>query len=228
MKRFTAHNEPWGTFLDPKINGPDLLRKQLTRRKEPFKDAVFISSVTDPYQPPEKKYQITRKILKILLEHGVPVSVLTKSELITRDIDLLKRFEKSTIGLSLSTLDDALAKRLEPRATPPTRRLRTLKLLRDHGIYTYAFISPYIPNLSDIHQLTSELSGVIDEIGVEAINPRGGNWLGVERILRRYYPERLNSCRRLVRDGRYWQALEHNVRKYAKQNHIEMMGFYRH
>lgn len=228
MKRFTDHREPWGTFLDPKINGPDILRRQLKKRRKPLNETVFISSVTDPYQPPEKKYGLTREILKILLEYQVPISILTKSDLITRDMDLLKKFEHCEIGLSLTTLDDEMANKLEPRATPPSRRLKTLGALRDQGIYTYAFISPFIPKLSDMKQLEESLAGSIDEIGVEAINTRGGNWPGVESILRKHYPERLIQCRRLVTDTGYWQGLERRVRQFARHNQIEMMGFYRH
>ena len=228
MKRFTDHKEPWGTFLDPKINGPAILKNQLKKRREPLKETVFLSSVTDPYQPPEKKYQLTRKLLEVLLEYQVPISILTKSDVIMRDMDLLRQFDNCTIGLSFCTLDDELAKRLEPRATTPERRHDALRALKEQGIYTYAFVSPYIPQLSDIKQLTKALTGVVDEIGVEAINTRGGNWQGVERVLRRHYPERLQACRRLIRDEGYWRTLERDVQNFARQNHISMMGFYRH
>jgi DNA repair photolyase len=228
MKRFTDHKETWGTFLDPKINGPDILKRQLNKRKKPLKEPVFISSVTDPYQPPEKKYELTRKLLKVLLEYQVPISILTKSDLIMRDVDLLKQFDNCTIGLSFCTLDDGLAKRLEPRATIPSQRHDTLRALKEQGISTYGFISPYIPRLSDIHQLTKALNGAIDGIGVEVINTRGGNWQGVEILLRRHYPERLKECRRLIGNEGYLRGLENEARRFARENHIEMMGFYRH
>jgi DNA repair photolyase len=228
MKRFTAHPEPWGTFLDAKVNAPEVLKRQLDRRREPLKEVVFFSSVTDPYQPPENKYKLTRQLLEVLLEYQVPISILTKSELVLRDIDLLKQFDDCTVGLSLMTLDDELAHRLEPRATPPTQRLQALHTLREHGIRTYAFISPYLPRLSVINRLVEALSGSIDEIGVEAINTRGGNWQGVEKVLAGYYPGLLNDCRRLAKDDHYWLELETQVNRLADHHQIKLTGFYRH
>ena len=85
MKRFTGHKEPWGEFVDIKVNAPDLMKKQLRRARMGL---VAIGTVTDPYQPLERKYRITRRILKALLERQFPVNVLTRSPLCLRDIDL--------------------------------------------------------------------------------------------------------------------------------------------
>ncbi|MCG2686361.1 radical SAM protein, partial [Candidatus Parcubacteria bacterium] len=89
-KRFTGHTEKWGEFVDIKINAPEVLEKQLSRN--PKKGVALLGSVTDAYQPVEKKYKITRAILKVLLKYDFPVSVLTKSDLVTRDVDLFKQF----------------------------------------------------------------------------------------------------------------------------------------
>ncbi|HOG47104.1 MAG TPA: radical SAM protein, partial [Anaerolineae bacterium] len=70
MKRFTGHNEPWGRFLDARVNAPELLRRELARRRAPLEGAVFLSSVTDPYQPPEARYRLTRGVREALLDHG--------------------------------------------------------------------------------------------------------------------------------------------------------------
>lgn len=228
MKRFTGHTEPWGTFLDAKVNAPEVLKKQLERRKEPLKDTVFLSSVTDPYLPVEAKYKLTRGILELLLAYQVPTSILTKSDLVLRDLDLLRQFESCSIGLSLMTVDDELAHRFEPRASSPTRRIEALRTLKEHGIETYAFISPYLPQLSNIEQLVQSLHGAIDEIGVEALNVRGGNWTGVEQTLAQFYPDRLSQCRKLARDATYWDVLEEQARHLAAQFNISFMGFYRH
>ncbi len=124
MKRFTGHTEPWGTFLDAKVNAAELLRGQLARRREPFTESVFFSSVTDPYQPAEKQHRLTRSLLEVLLEHQVPIAILTKSDLVLRDVDLLARFASCKVGLSLMTLDDELAHRLEPARPPPVAASR--------------------------------------------------------------------------------------------------------
>jgi DNA repair photolyase len=228
MKRFTGHTEPWGTFLDAKVNAPDVLKGQLERRREPLKDLVFLSSVTDPYLPAEKKYRLTRGILEVLLEHQVPISILTKSDLVLRDLDLLQQFERCSIGLSLMTIDDELAQQFEPRAPSPTHRLQALRELKENGIETYAFISPYLPHLSDIKHLIQSLHGSINEIGVEALNVRGGNWSGIEQLLIQFYPKLLPGYKQLARDDSYWNVLEAHTRHLAAQFNIEFMGFYRH
>lgn len=228
MKRFTGHSEPWGTFLDAKINAPQLLKKQLSRMREPFHETVFLSSVTDPYQPPEKKYRLTRSLLEVLLEYQVPISILTKSNLILRDIDLLKQFDYCDVGLSLMTLDDKLARLFEPRAAAPTGRLDALRSLHEQGIRTYAFISPFLPKVSQIRPLVEALSGSIDTIGVESINTRGGNWQGVEKVLIRHFPELLLDCKQLSRDNDFWMDLEDQVHLLSDYYQIKLMGFYRH
>lgn len=228
MKRFTGHAEPWGTFLDAKVNAAEVLRAQLARRRAPLKEMVFFSSVTDPYQPAEKQHRLTRSLLEVLLEHQVPISILTKSDLVLRDLDLLERFESCKVGLSLMTLDEELAHRMEPRAASPPRRLAALAALHEHGIRTQAFISPYLPGISDLDRLVAALAGSIDEIGVEAINTRGGNWRGVAEVLEQHYPDLAEPCARLAKDDSYWNALEARLNQLAGQHGMDNFGFYRH
>jgi DNA repair photolyase len=85
MKRYSGHKEPWGAFVDVKINAPEVLRRQLERAK---RGTVWISSVCDPYQPLEAKYELTRRCLKELLAKQFPVNIQTKSKLVLRDLDL--------------------------------------------------------------------------------------------------------------------------------------------
>ena len=228
MKRFTGHTEKWGTFIDVKENAPELLRKQLKRRKSPLKEEVFLSSVTDPYLPAESKYKLTRKILEVLLEYQVPISILTKSDLVLRDLDLLRRFEQCSVGLSLMTCDDEIARRFEPYAPSPTRRLQAFRTLKENGIDTYAFISPYLPRLSEIEPLMKALDGLVNEVGVETLNPCGANWDGVAQVLKQYYPHLLPDYKPLVKDESYWQTIEGHARHLAAQLNIAFMGFYRH
>jgi DNA repair photolyase len=228
MKRFTGHTERWGEFLDAKVNAPEVVKRQLERRREPIKGVVFLSSVTDLYQPAESIFKLTRSILEVLLEHQVPISILTKSDLVLRDMDLLRQFEECSVGLSLMTIDEDLARRFEPRAPSPQRRIEALRKLKEHHINTYAFISPFLPRLSRIEQLMEALNGLIDEVGIEALNTREAYWLGVERILTRYYPERLIGYKQLCQGDRYWDNLEQRARLLASQQNVPFMGVYRH
>src|SRR3990170_1642194 len=120
MKFFSGHKEDWGEFLDIKANIAWALEDQLKRSKRSVffkKGTVFMSSVTDPYQPIEKKYGLTRQCLKLLAKYDWPVSILTKSKLVTRDIDLFKRFSNIEVGLSIGVLDDETARLFEPAAS---------------------------------------------------------------------------------------------------------------
>jgi len=133
--------EAWGGYLDVKINAPQLLEKEIARAKP---GTVMLSSVTDPYQPLEGKYQLTRRCLEILLRHGFPVTILTRSPLVTRDIGLLKQFSECSVGVSVTTDDDSVKNLFEPLTPPFKTRIATLKALHDDGLNTYAFIGPML------------------------------------------------------------------------------------
>lgn len=165
MKRFTGHREPWGEFVDVKANAPSLLKSQLKRVKS---GGVAIGTVTDPYQPLEKKYQITRGCLQALLERQFPVNVLTRSPLCLRDIDLFKRFEKVEVGITVSTHDEAMRRLLEPRSPSIPARIHALEALHKEGIRTYAFVGPMLP-LKPI-PLVKMLAGRVDEALIDRMN----------------------------------------------------------
>ena len=165
MKRFTGHLEPWGEFIDVKVNAPHLLRKQLNRAKQ---GVVALSTVTDPYQPIEKKYQLTRKCLEALLEVQISVNLLTRSPLCLRDIDLLKQFETIEVGFSITTQDEGIKKIFEPYSSPIHARVKALRALHQEKIRTYAFIGPMLP--LDPKPLVAMLDGVIDEVLIDRMN----------------------------------------------------------
>ena len=147
MTRYSKNQNQWGRFVDIKINAPDVLRKQLARAE---KGLVSLSTVTDPYQAVEARYKITGKILKLLFEYRFPVSILTKSNLVERDIDILQQFEKKDceVGFSISTLNDEIGKHFEPHAPSTTKRIQTLRIIHQAGIKTWAFLAPVLPVLT--------------------------------------------------------------------------------
>ena len=165
MKRFTNHTEPWGTFVDVKINAPYILRKQLRRiRKGP----VIISSVTDAYQPIESQYKITRKCLEELLPYEFSVDILTKSPLVARDIDLIKQFKSIDVGITITTDDERIKKIFEPKAPSIESRIETLRKLHRGGVRTYAFIGPLLPMNPEI--MCKKLAGYIDYVFIDRMN----------------------------------------------------------
>ena len=164
MKKFTGHKEPWGTFVDVKINAAELLQKEIGRKKEAV---VWISGVCDPYQPLEAKYSLTRHCLQILAEQDWQVVVQTRSPLVLRDIDILKGAKDCEVGLSVTTADDYIRKLFEPQAPPIAERLKALAELHRQGIRTYAMIAPVLPGAENLVEL---LEGIVDYILVDRMN----------------------------------------------------------
>ena len=159
------HDErSWGAFVDAKVNSPEVLNRELKGLK---KGVVFLSSATDPYQPVEAKYGITRRCLEVLLRHEFPVVILTRSPLVLRDIDLLKRFDWVRVGFSISSVPERF---YEPGVSPLERRIESLSRLNGAGIKTWVSMAPLIPSLMhiDLRSVMEALRGA----GVSAISAR--------------------------------------------------------
>ncbi len=171
MKRFTGHSEPWGQFVDVKIQAPELLRREITRKKP---GRVWISGVCDPYQPLEAKYKLTRQCLEILLQYNWPVTVQTRSPLVLRDIDVLKVGRDFEVGLTVTTADDSIRKLFEPSAPPIKERVRALDELHRAGIKTYAMIAPMLPGAEDLAEI---LAGKIDFVLLDRMNYHYADWV---------------------------------------------------
>ncbi len=165
MKKMTGHTDEWGEFVDVKRNAAVLLQREL-RRKPPGK--VIISSVTDPYQPLEKKYEITRQCLNLLAGSSMAVVVLTKSDLIVRDIDLLKRIGSVEAGLTITTDDERIKRIFEPFSPSIARRIDALAQLRTEGIPNYAFIGPLLP--CNPLRLAEAIARVTNEVLIDRMN----------------------------------------------------------
>ena len=178
MRWFTRHKEPWGEFVDAKINAPALLRHEIDR-KPPGR--VWVSGVCDPYQPLESKYELTRKCLEILVEYGRPITVQTKSPLVLRDLDLLRRGDKIEVCLSVSTADERIRNLFEPGAPSIERRIEALEELHLAGIRTYAMIAPMLPGADE---LADQLSEKVDYVLVDRMNYHYGDW-----VYRKYHVE---------------------------------------
>jgi DNA repair photolyase len=165
MRRYSGHSEPWGAFVDVKINAPELLRKQVVRAK---KGTVWLSSVCDPYQPLEEKYRLTRQCLAILAEANFPVNIQTKMTLVLRDLDIIERFEEVEVGMTLTTDDEGIARMFEPGASPVGERIAALEKIHSRGIRTFAFVGPLLPGGPE--GLISALAGRVDKILVDRMN----------------------------------------------------------
>ena len=171
MKRFTGHTEPWGDFVDVKMNAPDLLRTEITKKK---KGTVWVSGVCDPYQPLEARYRLTRRCLEILVRDGWPVVIQTRSSLVLRDLDILKKAESAEVGLSITSADDEIRRLFEPHAPSVMERVRTVDELHRNGIRTYVMIAPMLPGAED---LVGILEGKVDYVILDRMNYRHADWV---------------------------------------------------
>ena len=151
--------------MDVKTNAPEILQKQLKRASM---GRVMISSVTDAYQPIESKYKLTRQCLEILLQSQFPVDILTKSPLVLRDIDLIKKFKDIEVGITITTHDEKISRVFEPNAPSIIARMRTLKTLHDNRIKTYAFIGPVLP--MNPEALSEKINPHVDSIIIDRMN----------------------------------------------------------
>lgn len=171
MKRFTGHREPWGEFVDVKVNAPDLLEREIGRTS---RGRVWVSGVCDPYQPLERKYELTRRCLEILLSHGWPVTIQTKSGLVLRDIELFKGAKGLEVGLSITTADEGIRRIFEPGASAIEERVRALGELHQAKIRTFAMIAPMLPNPDG---LSNMLQGKVDYVLIDRMNYHYGDWV---------------------------------------------------
>lgn len=171
MKRFTGHKEPWGEFVDVKVNAPDLLQTEIAMKRP---GRTWVSGVCDPYQPLEARYRLTRRCLEILAEHAWPVTVQTRSPLVLRDTDVLKRGRDFEVGFSVTTTDDEVRKLFEPRAPAIGERVRALGELHGAGIRTYAMVAPMLPGAEGLPDV---LAGSIDYLLVDRMNYNYGDWV---------------------------------------------------
>ena len=174
----------WGSWVVVRENIPDLVRGKYVAGK------VYMSSVSDPYQPIEEKLELTRKILENMSKR-VRISILTKSDLVLRDVELFKKFRSIEVGLTVNGYDELVKKDLEPYSPSIGRRIDALKKLYESGVKNYAFISPIIPKLTDIEEIIKDTRDFVTYHFFEFLNLRAA---GAE-------------FRRFLRD-KYWESYE--------------------
>lgn len=216
-------DEVWGDFLEIKLNAPDILEKEITGKYAKRKDRVFFSTITDPYNPLEKQHQITRRCLEVLAKYKWPVDILTKSDLVLRDLDLFKKFgKKIEIGLTIITTIPQFQMLLEPGASFVEKRFEALKKLKKEGIITYAFIGPILPHFTNLKQIFEVLRDKVDKIWFDTLNTSKENWQGLERALKLHYPRFLPEYKKIFFEKRkeYETRLREEIEFLAKSFQI--------
>ncbi|UZE93049.1 MAG: radical SAM protein [Candidatus Nealsonbacteria bacterium] len=230
IKRFTGHTEEWGTFVDARINIADVLKKQLKSPK--YKgERIFIGTVTDPYQPIEKEYKLTRGILQVLIDYKNPVSILTKSDLVLRDIALLKKMKDVDVNFTVTTLDEKWKKLIEPNSSTIRQRLKAVKKLTKEGITVLVMMGPYWPVFTNPEALFKEFKRVrVKYIFTESFNTVGGNWTGVEKVLKKNYPKLLSEIQETLFNKKkfyeFYNKAQGKIRQLSKEYKIPVTIYF--
>jgi len=226
MERFHEHPEPWGEFVDVKVNAAEALERQL-RRATP--GSVFVSSACDGWQPIEEERALTRECCRLLVARGFQINALTKSALILRDLDVFAGHE-ATVGTTVTTLDPTLKALWEPRADNVEDRFRIVQHARDAGLDTSIMFGPLLPFVYDNQDAVNALleraaDAQVDRIWVDALNPRPKVWPSVAGLLGRVQPGLCERYRYVLYSPKirkaYLAGLRDRVERATKRYHLE-------
>lgn len=223
MKRFTKHNEEWGTFIDIKQCDRPINTKKLQNK------AVFLSSVTDCYNSFEEKYCVTQQILKELVDVDCELGISTKSSLILRDIDLLKKCKNLKVSMSINTLDEGFKNDMD-NASSIKERLNTLRELHENGIYTVLFMSPIFPEITDYKAIIEVSNSFIDQYWFENLNLRGSYKGKILSYIKEKYPELTELYQQIYMKGKkdYWVDLSKDIDVYCTKHKINYINYFYH
>ncbi len=171
---------PWGSWVEVKENAPELARRHVTGN-------IVMSTVSDPYQPIEAELKLTRRVLSSM-DRRNELSILTKSPLILRDTDILGQFRSMEVGLTINTFSSREKRLFEPRTPLQRARINALKELHEAGLKTYVFVSPIIPNITDVTVVIEETRDFADSYFFEVLNLKASG-IEFQQILKENYPE---------------------------------------
>ena len=220
MQRFHPHAEEWGRFVDVKVNAAEVLTRQL--RRLPPGD-VFTCSACDGWQPVEEHYGLTRECCRLLLDAGFRLSVLTKSRLVVRDLDLFAG-RNVRVGVTIATPDEHWARIWEPGASSVAERVEALRQAKVRGLATSVMFGPLLPGISDTDDALDTLFAMaaeanVDHVWKDALNPRPRVWTSVQEVLRRHRPDLYEQFRSIMFDAAcrsaYRRELDQRVRTAA-------------
>lgn len=225
--RFSHPGELWGSFVDVKVNAPQVLAHEVKRKRA---GRVFISSVCDGWQPREVSYCLTRQCLEILLHYRYPLIILTKSMLASRDLDLLASKEGVELGVTITTLDEGLRQLIEPGSSSTTERLALLQEAKRRGIRSYAFLGPLLPYLSDTEESLTPLLKAIKDVGadyfyIDRLNRRFRVWQPLKSLLQEHLSDLIGGYREILFDEsaskEYSERLMSSVNRIARQQGLD-------
>lgn len=216
MKRFTGHTEPWGAFMDVKY-WEEIKNPGKYKGKE-----LFIGSVTDPYNPQEEGYGRTRALLEQLKGSGAKLSIATKSDLVLRDLDLIKSFPDARVSWSINTLDENFREDMD-HAVSIERRLAAMKAFYLAGVRTTCFISPIFPGITDIKAIIRRVREQCHLIWLENLNLRGSYKTVIMDYIQKKYPQLYPLYHAIYdcKDRSYWIGLDKELKAFAAETRLD-------
>ncbi len=188
---------------------------------------IYLGYYTDPYQPCEGEHRQTRLVLELMLERGFSASILTKSDLVCRDIDILKEMKDASVSVSVAFNDNSTRRLFEANTMDTENRIGALRKLKGAGIKTSALICPVIPYITDVMPLIDTLAPLADTIwiyGLSMDDPSGPNWENVKRILAEHYSDRQKRIEEVIlsKDHPYWQQLKSSLSDLKEEQGLEL------
>lgn len=210
MKRFTNHPEPWGSFVDIK-HWQEIKNPKRYKGKE-----LFIGSVCDPYQPLEKTSYRTRALLEQMQGSDCYISIATKSDLILRDLDIIKTFKNARVSWSINTLDEEFKNDMDC-AVSIERRLAAMKAFHDAGVRTTCFISPIFPGITDVPSIIKRAKNQCNLIWLENLNLRAGYKQDILNYISEKHPDLLSLYNNIYnqKDRSYWSMLNKQIKQFC-------------
>ncbi|ASJ00570.1 SPL family radical SAM protein [Thermococcus gorgonarius] len=202
MAKWRDYGE-WGTWVEVKTNAPELARKRV-------KGSVVMSTVSDPYQPIEAELKLTRRILQYMDKRN-ELSILTKSPLVTRDIELFKLFRSIEVGLTINGFTGREKRLFEPLTPVHGARVSALKELKEAGLRTYVFVSPIIPGITDVFAIVEDTRDFADYYFFEVLNLRAAG-REFQALLKEGYPESSEALTDRGKFGEFLRKLKEEIK----------------
>lgn len=222
MSSFSKHKEEWGDFIDVKQTRKKINTFKIKNKK------VMMSTVTDPYNSYEEKYCVTRNIMEQLVNSEAFLSVVTKSKLVLRDLDLLKKMKHVEVALSICVLDEKVKNKLEPNSSSIEERLETLKELKQNGIKSVVFVSPIIPQITDYITIIERTKAFTDEYWFDNLSLRSSFKTKMFKFIDEEYPiyKSLYDDIYNRKNLQYFEEIDSNIKDYCEKNNIVYKTFY--
>ena len=210
--------ETWGDTIRVRTNIIEVLQREIKSKR---RGLVGISTITDPYQPIEAKYRLSRQAIGLLLANGFRVSIQTKSPLVLRDLDILRDKKGLDAGISLATPDKEISRLIDRKSPLPDARIRTLRGLSRNGIKTWMFLGPIIPGINDSDESIEALISIASDLKIRVIYDLLNPYSGARSMLGETLGSEWGSSMKTLDRRKWWENRESTIKRLAGQYNVE-------